>query len=83
MSAQAARALWAGLAEKINNGRSIGINCRASIGRAGLMAAGVLAQWGIPLEEAWRRTSTARGHPVPDTEAQRQWLASVLHHAAG
>jgi len=34
------------------------------------MAAGVLAQLGIPLEEAWRYTATARGRPVPDTEEQ-------------
>ena len=80
-SAPATRALWAGLADKVRIGRAVGIHCRASIGRAGLMAAGVLTQLGVPLEEAWRRTSVARGRPVPDTEAQRQWLATVLHLA--
>lgn len=72
------RTLWVDLADKIRNGQAVGIHCRASIGRAGLMAAGVLAQLGVPLEEAWRRASAARGRPVPDTEEQRQWLASVL-----
>ena len=78
-SVPAVRTLWVGLAGKVRDGQAVGIHCRASIGRAGLIAAGVLAQLGIPLEEAWRRTSVARGRPVPDTEEQRQWLARVFH----
>jgi protein-tyrosine phosphatase len=77
-SVPAAHALWADLVDKIRNGRAVGIHCRASIGRAGLMAAGVLAHLGVPPEEAWRRTSAARGRPVPDTDEQRHWLAIVL-----
>jgi len=77
-SVPAAHTLWVGLADKVRNGQAVGIHCRASIGRAGLIAAGVLAHLGIPPEEAWRRTSAARGRPVPDTDEQRQWLASVL-----
>jgi protein-tyrosine phosphatase len=82
-SVPAARRLWIGLAEMIRNGRAVGIHCRASIGRAGLMAAGVLAHLGVPLEEAWRRTSAARGRPVPDTDEQWQWLASLFRNAVG
>ena len=77
-SAPTSRALWPGLANKVRTGRVVGIHCRASIGRAGLMAAGVLTQLGIPLEEAWRCTSVARGRTVPDTDEQRQWVARVL-----
>ena len=82
-SVPAAHTLWVGLADKVRNGQAVGIHCRASIGRAGLITAGVLAQLGIPLEEAWRRTSAARGRPVPDTDEQRQWLASVFRNAVG
>jgi protein-tyrosine phosphatase len=82
-SVPAAHTLWVGLADKVRNGQAVGIHCRASIGRAGLITAGVLAYLGIPLEEAWRRTSVARGRPVPDTEEQRQWLARVFRDTVG
>jgi protein-tyrosine phosphatase len=82
-SVPAAHALCVSLAYKVRNGQAVGIHCRASIGRAGLMAAGVLAHLGISLEEAWRRTSAARGRPVPDTEEQRQWLARVFRNTVG
>ena len=79
-SIQAAHTLWARLEEKILGGNSVGIHCRASIGRAGLIATGVLVRMGVPPVEAWQRTSTARGKPVPDTNEQRAWLATAYGH---
>ena len=32
---------------------------------------GVLVYLGVPLEDAWTKTSTARGRAVPDTEEQQ------------
>lgn len=76
-SVEAAHAVWARLAYKVLSGRAVGIHCRASIGRAGLVAAGVLVRMGVPQVEAWLRTSTARGRSVPDTDEQRAWLAAA------
>jgi len=33
---------------------------------------------GISQDEAWKRTSSARGRSVPDTEDQRSWLAAAF-----
>ncbi len=73
-SFQAAHALWNYLAAKIRAGQSVGVHCRAGIGRSGLVVAGTLVHLGIPDREAWDRTARARGIPVPDTEQQREWL---------
>jgi protein-tyrosine phosphatase len=75
----ATRSLWKSLAEKIRAGRAVGIHCRASIGRAGMIAAGVLVELGVPLEDAWLETSTARGRVVPDTEEQQFWVANAFN----
>jgi protein-tyrosine phosphatase len=78
VSSEATHALWDRLGSKIHEGRSVGIHCRASIGRAGLIAVGVLLRLGIPESMAWQRASTARGRPVPDTDAQRLWVSNVF-----
>jgi protein-tyrosine phosphatase len=78
-SLQATHMLWTSLAEKVRGGRAVGIHCRASIGRAGLIATGILVRMGLPVDEAWLRTSAARGRAVPDTEEQRMWLAAAFH----
>ena len=76
-SIKAAHALWARLEVKVLSGRAVGIHCRASIGRAGLVAAAVLVRMGVPQVEAWLRTSVARGRSVPDTDEQKAWLAAA------
>ena len=55
-------------------GRGVVIHCRQGIGRAGLVAAGVLVAAGLDPGEAVARVSAARGRPVPETPAQRRWL---------
>jgi protein-tyrosine phosphatase len=77
-SVEAAHALWARIETKIRNGQAVGVHCRASIGRAGLVTAGVLMRLGSPEGEAWRRASAARGRPLPDTDEQRLWVASAF-----
>jgi protein-tyrosine phosphatase len=78
-SVSATRSLWSNLAGKIHGGRAVGIHCRASIGRAGMIATGVLVQIGVPLAEAWIKTSSARGRIVPDTDEQRSWVADAFN----
>jgi protein-tyrosine phosphatase len=80
-SSEAAHALWARLETKIRSGRSVGVHCRAGIGRSGLIAVGVLLRLGIPESAAWQRASKARGRPVPDTDEQRLWVVNTFLHA--
>jgi len=58
------------------DGRFIAAHCRAGIGRSPLLIGCLLVLRGVEPEEAWRRLAEARGRPVPDTEAQRAWLAA-------
>ncbi|GGM59052.1 hypothetical protein ACFFX1_41745 [Dactylosporangium sucinum] len=53
-------------------------HCRIGIGRASLLAAGILALTGVPPERAWPLIERARGLPVPDTPEQRAWPAELL-----
>jgi protein-tyrosine phosphatase len=64
------------LAERLAGGDFIVVHCRAGIGRSSLIAAAVLVREGLSPAEAWDRISVARGLQVPDTEAQRVWLAA-------
>jgi hypothetical protein len=64
-SVQAAHSLWSHLAAKIRAGQSVGVHCRAGIGRSGLVVAGTLVHFGIPDHEAWDRAARARGIPCP------------------
>jgi protein-tyrosine phosphatase len=47
VSADAAAQLLVSIASKIAIGRSVGVHCRAGIGRSGLVTAGVLLRLGI------------------------------------
>ena len=53
------------------------VHCRAGIGRSGLLAAAVLVAEGLDVDDAWERVAEARGLPVPDTEEQRAFLATL------
>ena len=77
-SVAAAHALWARIETEIRNGGAVGVHCRASIGRAGLVVAGVLMHLGAPDGEAWQRASAARGRQLPDTDEQRLWVANAF-----
>lgn len=58
----------------VSTGATVVVHCRQGIGRAGMVAVGVLATTGVELTDAIDRVSAARGRPVPETPAQRQWL---------
>jgi protein tyrosine phosphatase (PTP) superfamily phosphohydrolase (DUF442 family) len=67
------------LAERLR-GEHIVTHCRFGIGRASLLAAGILVLNGVPAEEAWQQLERARGHAVPDTPTQHDWPNKLLAH---
>jgi len=62
------------LAVAIQAGEHVAVHCRQSVGRSGLVAAGILIVLGSSLEAALRAVSDARGLSVPETKEQRNWL---------
>jgi protein-tyrosine phosphatase len=70
--------LWRRLEVKLRNERSVGIHCRASIGRAGMVAVGTLLRFDVAEDVAWQYASMARGRQVPDTDEQRLWIAKAF-----
>lgn len=69
------------VAALLRDGRSIGVHCRASIGRSSVLAASVLVRFGWDAGEAFKALEKARGCSVPDTPEQKKWVvANVLPH---
>ena len=66
------------LRNRLAQGSSVGIHCRACIGRAAMLAVVVLVLAGDRLEDAWARVEQARCIPVPDTDEQRRWVESLV-----
>jgi protein-tyrosine phosphatase len=62
------------LVARLHAGKSVGVHCRAGIGRAGLTAACMLVRAGIPYPLAFPAISRARRVQVPDTEQQESWV---------
>jgi|SRR5271166_807395 len=79
LDAAAFRAFAAGLAGRLSAGEHIGIHCRGSIGRSTVAAACALMHLGWSADDALAAIEDARGHPVPDTQEQEEW---ILHYKA-
>ena len=62
------------LAEMVRAGRSLGVHCRASIGRSSVLAVSVLVRLGWDVSKAFCAVESARGCSIPDTPEQRQWV---------
>lgn len=67
------------LYEQTARGPATAIHCRAGIGRASIVAAGVLLRCGFEPQEALEKIQQARGVEVPDTPEQRQWILDNHH----
>lgn len=65
------------LAAKLEDGRNVAIHCRQSVGRSGLMAAGLLVTSGMGVDKAIEAVSIARGQVIPETPAQLQWIKQL------
>jgi hypothetical protein len=72
--AAATRQALAGLHSALTAGNTVAIHCRQSIGRSSTIAASLLVMSGLSVREAWARVAHARGLPVPETSAQREWV---------
>lgn len=62
------------LAEMVRAGRSLGVHCRASIGRSSVLAVSILVRLGWDADKAFYAVESARGCSIPDTPEQRQWV---------
>lgn len=60
-----------------DNGRTVAIHCRAGIGRSSVLAATILIGGGMLADDALMSIQHARSVPVPDTEAQRDWIRQL------
>lgn len=67
------------LAQRLEEGKRVGIHCRQSIGRSGMIAAAVLVWRGESPRSAMSAVSSARGLETPETEAQRRWVESLAN----
>lgn len=65
------------LAGEVRDGAHVAAHCFASVGRAPLVVASLLVLLGHDPDDAWGRIAVARGRAVPDTLAQREWVAAL------
>ena len=74
---------FAGLSKNLFHQVEAGINtlihCRAGIGRSGLLAAAMLLHGGRSVQQAFAQVAHMRGHQVPETVQQGDWL--LANHA--
>jgi hypothetical protein len=75
ISAPAVSELVSSLVAELRAGRGMGIHCRIGVGRSASLAVCVLAALGVPVEVGWAEVGRSRGLSVPDTPAQRAWVA--------
>ena len=64
-------------------GQAVAIHCRAGIGRSSIIAGSVLVLDGMSAIDALAAIAIARRTPVPDTDAQRDWLEDFEAMVAG
>jgi protein-tyrosine phosphatase len=70
-------ALAGTLKSRLREGAAIAIHCRHAIGRSSTLAAAVLVLEGLTPQRAWDQIAAARGLPVPDTTAQRDFISTL------
>ena len=63
------------LAHAIEAGGTVGVHCRASIGRSGMIAAAVLMALGHAEDRALDAVATGRGLDVPETPEQKAFVS--------
>lgn len=73
-STRDALSLLGKITAKLDEGKNVAIHCRQSVGRSGLVAAGLLITSGMSVDQAINVVSTARGQNIPETAEQLQWI---------
>jgi protein-tyrosine phosphatase len=74
VSQKDALSLLANITTTLEDGRNVAIHCRQSVGRSGLIAAGLLVIAGVDVDKAVQAVSAARGQKVPETDGQMEWI---------
>ena len=74
-SREAVAKLVAEIVDALHAGKSIALHCRQGIGRSAMVAAAALISEGQNAETAIKTVRQSRGLDVPETQAQRQWIA--------
>jgi len=69
------------LVTQLRSGRGVAVHCRAGIGRTGILGACILLRLGVPLPEVFPMLSRSRTLPMPDTQAQLDWVARFKQEA--
>ena len=65
------------LNEHLNNSKKIVIHCRMGIGRASVLASGILIKRGIKAKDVFKIIGKYRELEVPDTEEQKNWIYNL------
>lgn len=55
-------------------GKNVAVHCRQSVGRSGMIAAGLLVKSGMNVDEAIDLVSVARHQDIPETAPQLEWI---------
>ena len=76
-SVPASLALMTTVSSALAEGKNVAVHCRQSIGRSGLIAAGILVNSGVHPEQAIKTVSDARGLAIPETTEQRLWVEQL------
>jgi protein-tyrosine phosphatase len=58
----------------VRRGRTVGVHCRACIGRSTVLLAALMVALGTEARQALHQIELAREYPVPDTPEQRAWI---------
>ena len=82
-STKSARELLTRLHRNLEDGKRVALHCRGSIGRSGLIAAGILVLAGVEPSRAIRDVTNARGLESPETSEQREWVKTLAAELAG
>ena len=69
------------LGADLTSGKNVVIHCRQGVGRAGMIAAGILITQDVEAQRALAAVSGARGVPVPETDEQRVWVTEGVGSA--
>ncbi|NJR52838.1 MAG: tyrosine protein phosphatase [Leptolyngbyaceae cyanobacterium CSU_1_3] len=81
-SLRAMRAFTEKVAALLWQGKRVAIHCRQGVGRSALLAATLLVNAGVEVEQAFAQIEEIRGVSVPDTLEQRQWVEKFAHTTA-
>lgn len=71
---QATISLILNLGKMLNQGKQIAVHCWGGIGRSTTIVAATLIAQGFEPATVFDVIGQARGHQVPDTEEQKQWV---------